>query len=172
MYALPRYQRVHYLYGRADSSQRFCIRFSHAPGDSSEALTPLTGRIGRIARQGLGIVLAILVWGVCIVAFGLFPISLWLAALFLAGAGAANMVSMILRFLIIQIATPDEFRGRISSMNAMFAFGGPLLGQLESGLVASFFSPQISLISGGAACILATFAIVALMPNLLRVQVK
>lgn len=136
------------------------------------ALTPLTGRIGRIARQGLGIVLAILVWGLCIVAFGLFPISLWLAALFLAGAGAANMVSMILRFLIIQIATPDEFRGRISSMNAMFAFGGPLLGQLESGLVASFFSPQISLISGGAACILATFAIVALMPNLLRVQVK
>ncbi len=136
------------------------------------ALTPLTGRIGRIVRQGLGITLAILVWGLCIVAFGLFPASLWLAALFLAGAGAANMVSMILRFLVIQIVTPDEFRGRISSVNAMFAFGGPLLGQLESGLVASFSSPQISVISGGVACILATLAIVALVPNLLRVQVK
>ena len=116
--------------------------------------------------------LAIIVWGICIVAFGLFPVSLWLAALFLAGAGAANMVSMILRFLVIQIVTPDEFRGRISSVNAMFAFGGPLLGQLEAGLVASFTSPQISVISGGIACILATLAIVALMPDLLSVQVK
>lgn len=136
------------------------------------ALTPLTGRIGRIVRQGLFITLAILVWGLCIVAFGLFPGSLWLAALFLAGAGAANMVSMILRFLVIQIVTPDEFRGRISSVNAMFAFGGPLLGQLESGVVASFTSPQISVISGGIACILATLAIVALVPHVLRVQVK
>ncbi len=82
------------------------------------------------------------------------------------------MVSMILRFLVIQIVTPDEFRGRISSVNAMFAFGGPLLGQLESGLVASFTSPQISVISGGVACILATLAIAALVPNVLRVQVK
>jgi len=136
------------------------------------ALTPLTGRIGRIVRQGLFITLAILVWGLCIVAFGLFPGSLWLAALFLVGAGAANMVSMILRFLVIQMVTPDEFRGRISSVNAMFAFGGPLLGQLESGLVASFTSPQISVISGGIACILATLAIVALVPNVLRVRVK
>ncbi len=136
------------------------------------ALTPLTGRIGRIVRQGLGITLAILIWGLCIVAFGLFPASLWLAALFLAGAGASNMVSMILRFLVIQIVTPDEFRGRISSVNAMFAFGGPLLGQLESGLVASFTSPQISVMSGGIACILATLAIAALVPNVLRVQIK
>jgi MFS family permease len=136
------------------------------------ALTPLIGRIGRIVRQGLFITLAILVWGLCIVAFGLFPGSLWLATLFLAGAGAANMVSMILRFLVIQIVTPDEFRGRISSVNAMFAFGGPLLGQLESGVVASFTSPQISVISGGIACILATLAIVALVPPVLRVRVK
>jgi MFS family permease len=135
-------------------------------------LTPLTGRIGRVVRQGLGIALAILVWGICIIAFGLFPVSLWLAALFLAGAGAANMVSMILRFLVIQIITPDEFRGRISSVNAMFAFGGPLLGQLEAGLVASFTSPQISVISGGVACILATLTIVVLVPDLLRAQVK
>ncbi len=135
-------------------------------------LTPLTGRIGRIVRQGLGITVAIIVWGICIIAFGLFPFSLWLAALFLAGAGAANMVSMILRFLVIQIVTPDEFRGRISSVNAMFAFGGPLLGQLESGLIASFTSPQISVISGGIACIVATIAIVALVPDVLREQVR
>lgn len=136
------------------------------------ALTPFSGRIGRIKRKALGIILAILVWGLCIIAFGLFPASLWFATLFLAGAGAANMVSMILRFLVIQIVTPDEFRGRISSVNAMFAFGGTLLGQLESGLVASLTSPQISVISGGVACILATLIIVALIPSLVYVQVK
>ncbi len=136
------------------------------------ALTPFAGRIGRLSRQGLGIVLSILVWGGCIVAFGLFPRSLWLSALFLVGAGAANMVSMILRFLVIQLITPDEFRGRMSAVNAMFAFGGPMLGNFEAGLVASLSTPQFSVVSGGVACILATLAIVAIAPGLVHIQVK
>src|SRR6266849_3107094 len=135
-------------------------------------LTPFTGRIGRIARQGLGIVLAIIAWGVCIVAFGFFPGPLWLGVLFLAGAGAADMVSMILRGLIVQLITPDEFRGRISAVNAMFVIGGPMLGQFESGLVAGLFGAEFSVVSGGLACIVATIAIAALVPNLLRVKVK
>ncbi len=136
------------------------------------ALTPLTGRIGRISRQGLGVVLAILVWGLCIVAFGFAPGPIWLSVLFLAGAGAADMVSMILRGLVVQLTTPDEFRGRMSAVNAMFVIGGPMLGQFESGLVAGLFSPQLSVISGGIACILATLAIAAFVPGLLRVKVK
>lgn len=136
------------------------------------ALTPFVRRISRIKRQGLGIVLAILVWGLCIIAFGLFPFSLWLSVLLVAGAGAADMVSMILRFLVIQLITPDEFRGRIGAVNAMFAFSGTQLGQLESGVVPSFTSPQFSVISGGAICILATIVLVACVPGLLRVQVK
>jgi MFS family permease len=135
-------------------------------------LTPFAGRIGRIARQGLGIVLAIIGWGVCIVAFGLYPASLWLAALFLAGSGAADMVSMILRGVIVQLITPDEYRGRISAVNAMFVIGGPMLGQFESGLVAWLFTPELSVVSGGLACIIATLAIAAVVPNLLRVKVK
>jgi MFS family permease len=136
------------------------------------ALTPLTGRISRISRQGLGIILAIIFWGICIVAFGFTPGPLWLSVLFLAGAGAADMVSMILRGLIVQLTTPDEFRGRISAVNAMFVIGGPMLGQFESGLVAGIFSPEVSVVSGGLACILATLAIAALVPGLLRVKVK
>src|SRR5437016_4104150 len=136
------------------------------------ALTPLTGRIGRISRQGLGVVLAILAWGVCIVAFGFIPGPIWLSVLFLAGAGAADMVSMILRGLIIQLTTPDEFRGRISSVNAMFVISGPMLGQFESGLVAGFTTPQFSVISGGIACIIATLVIAACIPGLLRTQIK
>lgn len=136
------------------------------------ALTPLTRRINRIARQGLGVVLAIIGWGICIMAFGFASGPLWLSVIFLAGAGAADMVSMILRGLLIQLTTPDEFRGRISSVNAMFVIGGPLLGQFESGLVAGLMTPEISVVSGGAACIVATLAIVACVPRLLHIKVK
>lgn len=135
-------------------------------------LTPLTGRINQISRQGLGVVLAVIGWGVCIVAFGLAPGPLWLSSLLLAGAGAADMISMILRGIIVQITTPDEFRGRISSVNAMFVIGGPMLGQFESGLVAGVVTPQFSVISGGVACIVATLAIAAFVPGLLRVKIK
>jgi MFS family permease len=131
------------------------------------AFTPFSGWISRIVRRGLGVALAIIVWGVCIVAFGLAPGPLWLSVLLLAGAGAADMVSMILRGLIIQLTTPDEFRGRISSVNAMFVLGGPMLGQFESGLVADLTTPQFSVISGGVACIIATLVITACVPGLL-----
>jgi len=92
------------------------------------ALAPFTGLIGRIPRQGFGVVLAILGWGICFFGFGFAPGPLWLSVFLLAGAGAADMVSMILRGLIIQLTTPDEFRGRISSVNAMRVIGGPMLG--------------------------------------------
>lgn len=136
------------------------------------ALTPFTGRISRISRQGLGVALAIICWGICIIAFGFSPGPLWLSVLFLAGSGAADMVSMILRGLVVQLTTPDEFRGRISAVNAMFVVGGPMLGQFESGVVAGVVSPQFSVVSGGVACILATVAIVACVPGLLRVKIK
>ena len=136
------------------------------------ALAPFTGPIGRISRQGLGVVLAIVAWGIFIVAFGFAPGPLWLSVLFLAGSGAADMVSMILRGIVIQMTTPDEFRGRISAVNAMFVTGGPTLGQFESGIVAGIFTPELSVISGGLACIVATLAVVAFVPGLLKVRVK
>src|SRR5437762_4903635 len=106
------------------------------------ALTPFTGLIGRIPRQGFGVVLAILGWGLCIIALGFSPGPFWLSVLFLAGSGAADMVSMILRGLVIPLTTPDEFRGRMSAVNAMFVISGPMLGQFESGLVAGLLSPS------------------------------
>jgi MFS family permease len=135
-------------------------------------MAPLTSLVARARRQGLGVALAIIVWGSCIVAFGLFPSPVWLGVVFLAGAGAADMVSMILRSLVVQLTTPDEFRGRISAVNAMFVIGGPMLGQFESGLVAGLFTPVLSVVSGGAACIVATLVILALVPGLAKVRVK
>jgi len=118
------------------------------------------------------VALAILGWGVCIVVFGLLPGPFWLGVVLLAGAGAADMVSMVLRGIVVQMTTPDEFRGRISAVNAMFVIGGPTLGQFESGVVAGIFSPQLSIVSGGLACIAATLAVAALVPGLLKVHVR
>ncbi len=136
------------------------------------ALAPLTGRINRFPRQGLGVVLAILAWGVFICLFGVTSGPLWLAVFCLAAAGAADMVSMVLRHVLIQLTTPDEFRGRIGAVNAMFVIGGPMLGQFESGVVAGFTTPQFSVISGGIACIVATLAIAAAVPSLLKTKVE
>ena len=69
------------------------------------------------------------------------------------------MVSMILRSIAVQLTTPDEFRGRTSAVNTMFVIGGPMLGQFESGLVAGLFTPILSVVSGGVACIIATLVI-------------
>lgn len=130
-------------------------------------LMPFTGYIGHISHRWLGVASSIIAWGVFIIIFGLFPGTFWLALVCLAGAGAANMISMLLRFQIIQFYTPNELRGRINAVNAMFAFGGPLLGDFEASVVASFAGIQISILSGGVACILVTLAITAYFSKLL-----
>jgi MFS family permease len=135
-------------------------------------MTPLAGRIGRAARKGVGVVVAVLGWGVCIVVFGVAAGPLWLGVVLLAGSGAADMISDILRGQIVQLTTPNELRGRISSVNAMFVLGGPMLGQFESGVVAGVLTPELSVVTGGLACIVATLIIAARVPNLLRATLK
>ncbi|QBD75586.1 MFS transporter [Ktedonosporobacter rubrisoli] len=143
-----------------------------AGGIGAVALMPFQGLIMRIKRQGLWVVLAVTVWGLCVVAFGFFPNPLWLGVLFLAGTGAADMVSVILQGIVVQCMTPDELRGRISSVMAMFAIGGPMLGSFESGLVAGLVTPMFSVVSGGIACILATLLILLVAPDLLKIKIK
>ncbi|HEX6819768.1 MAG TPA: MFS transporter [Ktedonobacterales bacterium] len=146
-------------------------------------ISPAAGALGHIARKGVGVILAVLVWGACVVAFGLAPMwdasivaygvaPIWVGVVLLAGAGAADMVSSVLRGLIVQLTTPEELRGRISSVNAMFVIGGPMLGQFESGVVAGVLTPELSVVTGGLACILATLAIAWKVPSVLRAKVK
>jgi MFS family permease len=135
-------------------------------------MTPLAGRIGHVAHKGVGVVVAVLGWGACIVMFGVVPGPLWLGVVLLAGAGAADMISEILRNQILQLTTPDELRGRISAVNAMFVIGGPMLGQFESGVVAGLLTPELSVVTGGLACIVATLIIAARVPNLVRTKWK
>jgi hypothetical protein len=133
---------------------------------------PLAGRIGRVAHKGLGIVVAVLGWGVCIVVFGVTPGPLWVGVALLAGAGAADMISEILRGQTVQLTTPNELRGRISAVRAMFVLGGPMLGQFESGVAAGLLTPELSVVTGGLACIVATVVVAVRVLNLLRARLK
>lgn len=118
-------------------------------------------------RPGLGIVLAILAFGCCIIGFGLSTV-LWLSLAFLAGSGAADAVSMAMRHTIRNLVTPDDFRGRIAAAHSTFARGGPQLGEVRSGVMASMFGVQTSVALGGLATIIACLVLARLIPELQR----
>ena len=81
-----------------------------------------------------------------------------LALVFLAIAGAADVVSAIFRNTILQVTVPDRLRGRLSGIFSLVVTGGPKLGDVEAGLVAAWFSPTISVVTGGLACIVGAVA--------------
>jgi MFS family permease len=138
-----------------------------APGVGAFIGSVGSGWVGQLRRQGLGVILAVLAWGASIAAFG-FVHAFWLALLLLAIAGWADVVSAVLRSTILQTTVPEEFRGRLSSIQIAVVQGGPRLGDLEAGSVAAAVSTSFSVISGGLACIAGVFATAALLPEFRR----
>jgi MFS-type transporter involved in bile tolerance (Atg22 family) len=122
-------------------------------------------------RQGLGVTVAVVAWGVAIGAVGLFD-SLVLALVFLAVAGAADFVSAVLRNAILLSATPDSMRGRISGIEYAQVAGTPQLGNLEAGVVASLAGVRASIASGGIACVAGALLLTALLPDLIRYRAR
>jgi MFS family permease len=112
------------------------------------------GFITRIRRPGAVILWAVAIFGVATLIFGLSR-SFLVSFMMLMATGASDTVSMILRQTIRQVVTPDELRGRMTSVNMIFFMGGPQLGELEAGLVAAMFSAPISVITGGVGCLVA-----------------
>ncbi len=112
------------------------------------------GFITRIRNPGAVILWSVAIYGVATLLFGIsrsFVISL----LMLAATGASDTVSMILRQTIRQVVTPDELRGRMTSVNMIFFMGGPQLGELEAGVVVALFGASLSVITGGLGCLIA-----------------
>ncbi len=122
-------------------------------------------RWSHVKRKGQLILWAVLVYGIATTLYGT---SQWfvLSLLFLALVGAADTVSTIMRNTLRQLATPDHLRGRMTSVNMIFFFGGPQLGNLEAGLVAAVVGAPLSVITGGMATILAVAATAWLAPQL------
>ena len=129
-----------------------------------------SGWVGGVRRPGRGVVLAVAGWGVAIAAFGLLTASFPLALLCLAFAGGADVVSSVLRASIVQLATPDPLRGRVSSINSLVVTGGPRLGDAEAAGVAAIAGPQFSVVSGGVLCLLGLLAVVRKFPELLAYE--
>jgi len=116
----------------------------------------IMARLGSAAMRKPGAVIigSIAVYGAATIAFG-FSNLFWLSLSMLALTGAADTVSTVLRQTIRQLVTPDNLRGRMTSVNMMFFMGGPQLGELEAGAVASVFGAQLSVITGGIGCLIA-----------------
>ncbi len=126
----------------------------------------LTGWVGRVRRTGRAVLWASAGWGLAITAFGLCAFSFPLALLFLAIAGAADVATAVLRAAIVQLVTPDELRGRVTSIHGLVVTGGPRLGDVEASAVAAALGAQVSAVSGGMACLVGLLAIVRSFPEL------
>ncbi|WP_371652579.1 MULTISPECIES: MFS transporter [unclassified Streptomyces] len=113
-----------------------------------------SGWLARIHRHGLAILLAVGAWGAAIAVFGLTR-NLWLGLVFLAIAGCADTVSMVFRNTMLQVAAPDEMRGRLQGVFIVVVAGGPRLGDFLAGTTADLASPTVAVTGGGLACVLA-----------------
>jgi MFS family permease len=123
-----------------------------------------SGWVTRLDRQGAVVLAAIAVWGVAIVGFGFAP-ALWLAVICLAVAGAADMVSAVLRTSMLQIAAPEEMRGRMQGVFIVVVAGGPRLGDLRAGALATATSVTVAMASGGVVIVLAMLAVAVVVPS-------
>jgi MFS family permease len=134
-----------------------------APGVGALVGAVTTGWISNVRRQGWAVIVAVSVWGAAIAVFGLVD-TLWIALVLLAVAGWADVISAVLRNTMLQTSIPERFRSRMSSIQMAVVQGGPRLGDMESGLVATATSVEFAVVSGGLACLVGAAVISLLLP--------
>src|SRR5207245_7749610 len=117
-----------------------------------------------VTRHGRAVAIAAACWGLAIIGFG-FAHTLWLAALLLALAGAADDISGLFRSRIWTETIPDELRGRLAGIEMLSYSIGPLLGNVESGGVAAMTTVRVSVVSGGVLCVVGTALLAVALPK-------
>jgi MFS family permease len=137
-----------------------------APGAGAFVGALLSGWVAGVRRIGRAVIFAVAIWGAAIVAFGLATFSFALALVFLAIAGAADVLSAVFRSTIVQLETPDELRGRVSALHILVVTSGPRLGDVEAAAVAAVAGAQFSVVSGGVLCLLGVVVVARLFPEL------
>jgi hypothetical protein len=123
------------------------------------ALRPITAGIG------IKMLLAVALFGLMTLVFA-YSTAMWLSVLALAVLGGADMVSVFTRQSLIQIATPDRMRGRVSAVSTLFIGASNELGEFESGVTASFMGPVGAVAFGGAGSLVVTALWAWLFPTL------
>jgi MFS family permease len=137
-----------------------------------------SGRLGHVRRQGLAILVSIVGWGFAIAGFGASMLAaggamsrgaaLWLGLVAMAVAGASDSVSAVFRTTILQAATPDRLRGRLQGVFIVVVAGGPRLGELVGGFLASGVGEGLTAVVGGLACVAAIVVLARVQPGFVR----
>jgi ENTS family enterobactin (siderophore) exporter len=135
-----------------------------APGVGSMLAGITSGWVGRVRRAGLATIVGVITWGIGITLFGFTP-TFSLAILALVAAGVGDAVSAVFRQTILQTTTPDDFRGRVSSVQNAVVAGGPRIGDVRAGLVASTLGAQVAAWSGGLLSIVGALVVGRLLPG-------
>jgi MFS family permease len=125
---------------------------------------------GPVKHSGRWIFLGIGIYGLSTVFFAGSQV-FWFSFLMLMFTGAGDTISSILRSTINQLSTPDELRGRMSSINSIFTSSGPQLGQFESGVVAAWLGAPMSAFTGGLATLFVLIVVAARFPRLRQFQI-
>ncbi len=116
-------------------------------------------------HAGRNLLLAVAGFGLATIIFGVSR-SFWLSLVALALTGALDNISVVIRHTLVQLATPDSMRGRVSAVNSVFIGLSNELGGFESGLVAQGFGPVVSVVSGGIGTIAVVAATAVMSPTL------
>jgi MFS family permease len=166
VFGMPRALFPALALGRFGGGPRVVGLLYAAPALGAFLLSATSGWTGRVRRHGRAISIAVFVWGGATVAFGLSH-RLAFALAFLAVAGGADLVSGLFRMQVWNETIPDALRGRLAGVEWANVASGPLLGDLEAGVVASWRGPGFSVVSGGLACVLAAAVMLVFLPGFL-----
>lgn len=138
-----------------------------APSLGAVAASVFLSLRGAGRRQGPMLLWAVVLYGLFTAVFGIST-SFWLSFLMLAGTGAADTASMVVRGTIRNLETPDDMRGRMVSVNMLFFAGGPQLGEIEAGVAARLLGGPLSVFVGGMACAIMVGIVAVRVPELRR----
>ena len=140
-----------------------------APAVGALLMTVVLARRSINSRVGLRMFQAVIVFGAATVVFALSH-WMWLSVLALAILGAADTVSVVIRFSLVQLATPDQMRGRVGAVNFLFINASNQLGQFESGVTAALFGAMPAAVIGGVGTIVIALLWMRLFPELRKVE--
>ena len=140
-----------------------------APAVGALGMTIVLARHAIARRVGMRMFQAVIVFGVATVVFAVSQ-AMWLSLSALAIMGAADTVSVVIRFSLVQLATPDEMRGRVGAVNFLFINASNQLGQFESGLTAALLGTVPAAVLGGVGTIAIALLWMKLFPTLRDVE--
>lgn len=116
-------------------------------------------------RTGLIMFMAVVMFGIATIVFGASH-TVWLSIVALMVLGASDVISVVIRSSLIQLATPDSMRGRVSAVNTLFIGSSNQLGEFESGMLGTAIGPEAAVIAGGIGTILVATVWARFFPRL------